>query len=93
MAFQGHWFFYSSLALGGYVYYSVSTTRKAAAERQRKAIRRRGEDVSEITLECEGKRLPASAKAKRLGVTAPAGLGADAEAWEQLASSFVGIRR
>jgi len=83
--------------LGGYVYYS-DFYNKEEREKQESAKKKlfggEAKDVSEISLEYEGRSVTAARKGDSdWEITAPAGLEADAETWEQLASSFVGIQK
>jgi hypothetical protein len=51
-------------------------------------------DVTEITLEHDGRSVTGVRKGEsEWEITSPSGLEADAETWEQLASSFVGIQK
>jgi len=84
-------------ALGGYVYYS-DFYNKEEREKQESAKKKlfggEAKDVSEITLEYEGRSVTGIRKGEtNWEITTPAGLEADADTWEQLASSFVGIQK
>jgi len=84
-------------ALGGYVYYSDfynKEERQKQESAKKKLFGGEAKDVSEITLEYEGRTVTGVRKDEsNWEITAPAGLEADAETFEQLASSFVGIQK
>ena len=83
--------------LGGYVYYSDFYNQE---ERQKQETDKKklfggdAKDVSEITLEYEGRSVTAVRKDDtNWEITMPAGLEADPETWDQLASNFVNIQK
>ena len=83
--------------LGGYVYYSDFYNQEERQKQESAKKRLFGDeakDVSEISLEYEGRSVTAVRKGEsEWEITSPSGLEADAETWEQLASSFVGIQK
>lgn len=85
------------VALGGYVYFSDfynNEERQKQEESKKQLFGGEAQDVVEITLEHEGKTTTAVRKGEKdWAITNPAGLEADAEAWEQLASRFVEMRK
>jgi hypothetical protein len=85
------------VALGGYVYFSDfynNEERQKQEESKKKLFGGEAKDVVEITLEHEGKTTSAVRKGETdWEITSPVGLEADAEAWEQLASRFVEMRK
>jgi Domain of unknown function (DUF4340) len=84
-------------ALGGYVYYSDfyhKEDRQKQEEAKKKLFGGEAKDVTEISLEYDGKTATAIRKdEKDWEITSPAGLEADPDAWDQLASSFVQIQK
>jgi hypothetical protein len=83
--------------LGGYVYYSDfynQTERQKQESDKKKLFGGEAMDVSEITLEYEGRSVTAVRKDDtNWEITMPAGLEADAETWDQLASNLVNIQK
>ena len=84
-------------ALGGYVYFSDfyhKEEKQKQEESSKKLFGGEAKDIVEITLENDGKTITGARKGeKEWEITSPAGLEADPEAWEQLASSFVDARK
>ena len=84
-------------ALGGYVYFTDfhdKEERTKQEEAKKRLFGGEAKDVTELTLEAEGRTITAVRKGETdWEITSPAGLEADPEAWEQLASSFVGIAK
>lgn len=84
-------------ALGGYVYYSEfynKEERQKQESAKKKLFGGEAKDVSEITLDYEGRSVTGVRKGdSNWEITNPAGLEADSDTWEQLASSFVGIQK
>jgi hypothetical protein len=84
-------------ALGGYVYYSDfynKEERQKQESAKKKLFGGEAKDVSEITLDYEGRSVTGVRKGDtNWEITSPAGLEADADTWEQLAGSFVGIQK
>ena len=84
-------------ALGGYVYYNDfynKEERQKQESAKKKLFGGEAKDVSEITLDYEGRSVTGVRKGDTTWeITTPAGLEADADTWEQLASSFVGIQK
>jgi hypothetical protein len=84
-------------ALGGYVYYS-DFYNKEERQKQEDAKKRlfggEAQDVTEITLQYEGTTVTGVRKGEnQWQITNPAGLEADPDAWNQLATSFVGLQK
>jgi hypothetical protein len=84
-------------ALGGYVYYSDfynKEERQKQESAKKKLFGGEAKDISEVTLEYEGRSVTGVRKGDSgWEITNPAGLEADGDTWEQLASSFVGIQK
>jgi hypothetical protein len=85
------------LGLGGYIYFSEyrgREERQKQEETKKRLFTGEAADVAELTLEFEGRTLTAVRKDdKNWEISSPAGLEADSEEWEQLASSFVRIEK
>jgi hypothetical protein len=85
------------LGLGGYIYfteYRGREERQKQEEAKKRLFTAEAADVSEITLEFEDRTLTAVRKNdKNWEISSPAGLEADSEEWEQLASNFVRIEK
>jgi len=83
--------------LGGYVYFSDfygKEEKQKQEDAKKKLFGGDVKDVVEITLEQDGKTITGARKGeKEWEITSPAGLEADPESWEQLASSFVDTRK
>ena len=83
--------------LGGYVYYSDfynQEERQKQESDKKKLFGGEAKDVSEITLEYEGRSVTAVRKDDtNWEITMPGGLEADPETWDQLASNFVNIQK
>lgn len=84
-------------ALGGYVYYS-DFYNKEERQKQEDAKKRlfggEAQDIAELTLEYDGKTATAVRKGENeWQITSPAGLEADPDAWNQLATSFVQLQK
>jgi hypothetical protein len=84
-------------ALGGYVYFSDfyhQEERQKQEDAKKKLFGSEAKDIAEITLEYDGKTFVGARKGEKdWEITSPSGLEADSESWEQLASSFVDIRK
>jgi Domain of unknown function (DUF4340) len=84
-------------ALGGYVYYSDfyhKEDRQKQEDAKKKLFGGEAKDVTEISLEYDGKTATAIRKGEKdWEITNPAGLEADPDVWDQLASSFVQIKK
>jgi hypothetical protein len=84
-------------ALGGYVYFT-DFYGKEARDKQEEAKKRlfggEAKDITELSLENEGRTITAVRKGeKEWEITSPAGLEADSDTWEQLATSFVEVQK
>jgi len=84
-------------ALGGYVYLT-DFYGKEARDKQEEAKKRlfggEAKDVTELSLENAGRTLTAVRKGEKAWeITSPAGLEADSEAWDQLATTFVEVQK
>jgi len=84
-------------ALGGYVYYTDfygKEARDKQEEAKKKLFGGEAKDINEITLENAGTTLTAVRKGEKAWeITSPAGLEADSEAWDQLATSVVDVQK
>jgi len=84
-------------ALGGYVYFTEfrgAEEKQKAEDAKKKLFSGETKDIAEITLDYEGRTVTAKRKdEKRWEITTPAGLDADSEAWEQMASGFYQIEK
>jgi hypothetical protein len=84
-------------ALGGYVYYTDFYGKEARDKQEaakKKLFGGDAKDINEITLENEGTTLTAVRKGEKdWQITSPAGLEADSEAWDQLATSIVDVQK
>jgi hypothetical protein len=85
------------IALGGYVYfaeYRGKDNRQKQEEAKKKAFQVEDKDISEISLIYPDRTITAVKKGeKQWQITAPAGLEADSDTWEDLASSITRIER
>ena len=84
-------------ALGGYVYLT-DFYGKEARDKQEEAKKRlfggEAKDISELSLQNEGRTITAVRKGEKdWEITTPAGLEADPEAWDQLATTFVEVQK
>lgn len=85
------------LVLGGYVYFTEfrgKEERQKQEETRKRLFPGEAKDISEIALEYEGRSVTAVRKGEKAWeITSPAGLEADSETWEQMASNFVLIEK
>jgi hypothetical protein len=83
--------------LAGFVYFTEFRGKEEKAkleESKKRLFPGEAKDISEITLEYEGRTVSAVRKdEKTWEITNPAGLETDSETWEQMASSFVLIEK
>jgi hypothetical protein len=95
--FKGTFLLFLILAvLGGYVYFTEFRNKEARdkqEETKKRLFSGEAADISEITLEFEGRTVTGVRKDKAWQITSPAGLDADSETWDQLASSFLLIEK
>jgi hypothetical protein len=84
-------------ALAGFVYFTEFRGKEEKAkleESKKRVFPGEAKDISELTLEYEGRTVSAVRKGEKTWeITNPAGLEADSETWEQMASSFVLIEK
>jgi hypothetical protein len=84
-------------ALAGFVYFTEFRGKEEKAkleESKKRLFPGEAKDISELTLEYEGRTVRAVRKdEKTWEITSPSGLETDSETWEQLASSFVLIEK
>jgi len=83
-------------ALGAYVYlteFRGAEERQKQEEAKKRLFDGEAKDVTEITLDYDGHMFAASRKTDGWQMTSPAGVEADSDAWEQLASSFVQMEK
>jgi hypothetical protein len=85
------------VVLGGYVYFTEfrGKEEKAKAEEAKKRLfPGEAKDISELTLEYEGRTVSAVRRGEKTWeITNPAGFETDSETWEQMAASFVLIEK
>jgi hypothetical protein len=85
------------VVLGGYVYFTEfrgKEERAKAEEAKKRVFPGEAKDISELTLEYEGRTVRAVRKdEKTWEITDPPGLETDSETWEQMAASFVQIEK
>ena len=98
MRFRGTSFlFMVFVVLAGYVYVTEFRGKEEKAKQEQSKKRLfpgEGKDISEMTLEYEGRIVSAVRKGEKVWeITNPAGLESDSETWEQMASSFVLIEK
>lgn len=85
------------IVLGAFVYFTEFRGKEEKAkqeEAKKRLFPGEAKDISELTLEYEGRTVTAIRKGEKTWeITNPAGLETDSEAWEQMASSFVLIEK
>jgi hypothetical protein len=85
------------VVLGGYVYFAEfrgKDDRQKQEEAKKKAFQVEDKDISEISLIYPGRTITAVKKGERQWqITSPAGLEADSDTWNELASSIPRIER
>jgi hypothetical protein len=83
--------------LGGYVYYTDfygKEARDKQEESKKKLFGGEAKDVTELAIEQDGNTISAVRKGdKNWEMTSPAGVEADSDAWDQLATSFVDLQK